>query len=179
MESVYSLCLIVGLALSVISFLSSMIGDAADSVVDALCMQFDIPGTDIALFPVSSVALCMTAILFGGTGKMMTIAGFNGAVTVASAAGAGLAGGILMQNLIKFLKKHGIQKETMVDDSMSATGTVILKIPGDGLGTVSIRSKGSKHSYRARSSDGESIEQGTDVTVLSIEDGVAIVSELV
>lgn len=89
---------------------------------------------------------------------------------------------LVLVSLIHFfilvpLSKAEQNTASRMEDSKGKVGEVLITIPEDGFGEVLLKSKFGNNGQPAKSSDNSEIPEGSQVTVVGIEDGVVLVVE--
>lgn len=184
-SDVYLFCFLVGVALSVFSFLAGAIhlhlpfkmqapfhaqaGAHAHGAVNGG------GGGHISWFNASTVLAFMA--WFGGVGYLMTkYSHLETVVIVAIASFAGLAAGWIV---LRFLLKLAGQSDEPLRESdrriVGALGTVSSTIRENGTGEIIFPLGGSRRCSGARSEDGTPIEKGAEVMIERYEKGIAYV----
>ena len=132
----------------------------------------------IGLLPTSLMSLSALAIVFGAVGSVMTLNGSGGILTFVVAAITGYFAGVVVQTIIKTLKKiqkrnYGINENELLLYDGKVIDTIL---PGQ-LGTVSFNTLKDVHvSYPARCADQQlRLETGRTVKALNISNGVLTV----
>lgn len=203
----FYLCFLAGgIVLPLISFIMGSLSNGADAGLDTdVSMNSDLdidPGVDantgadtnlgpevdpgvgsetmfsLGLIPTSFLSISALAIIFGAVGAIMTRAGNGKLLTLIIAALSGYFASVVVQTLIKSLKKiqtinYGIdEKELMLYD-----GKVIETILPDQLGAVSfVTLKNIRVSYPARCADKSlKLSSGKIVKVVEYKNGIFIV----
>ncbi|MDF2484890.1 MAG: hypothetical protein K0R46_1058 [Herbinix sp.] len=132
----------------------------------------------IGLLPTSLMSLSALAITFGAVGSIMTMIGKGWILTVVVAAIAGYLASVVVQTIIKTLKKiqkrnYGINENELLMYDGKVIDTIL---PGQ-LGTVSFNTLKDVHvSYPARCSDSLlRLETGRMVKALEVNNGIFLV----
>ncbi|MGB7433787.1 MAG: NfeD family protein [Candidatus Acidiferrum sp.] len=180
-SDVYLFCFVVGVALSVFSFL-------AGAIHLHLPFKLHLPfhaqhahvhgaagGTHISWFNASTVLAFLA--WFGGVGYLMTA--YSHVETffiVAIATFAGMAAGwVVLRFLIKLV---GPSDEPLRESDrriIGALGTVSMTIRENGTGEIIFPLGGGRRCSGARSDDGKAIEKGAEVVIERYERGIAYV----
>jgi membrane protein implicated in regulation of membrane protease activity len=177
----YLFCFLVGVSLSVISFLAGAI-----HLHLPFKMHFHIHGaahhgaghgggTHVSWFNATTVLAFLA--WFGGVGYLMTK--YSHAETffiVGMATLAGLSAGWMMLRF--FVKLVGTPDEPLRDEDrriVGAIGTVSMAIRDDVTGEIIFAMGGGRRCSGARSEDGAPIEKGTEVVIERYEKGIAYV----
>jgi membrane protein implicated in regulation of membrane protease activity len=171
-ETLYLICFLVGLMLTVASL-----------VFGSLHIHLHVPhafhfavhrGADSA-FNLSSILMFLT--WFGGTGYVMTryrsaTAGF----ALTAAVLLGFAGGALMYLYMTRVFLANERPLLEADYDMTGVlGHISSPVREKGTGELIYMQQGTRRSCGARSEDGRAIERGTEVVVMRYEKGIAYV----
>lgn len=114
-------------------------------------------------------ALCCAG---GGTGLILDGLGVSAFFGLAWAAGAGLMGAFGINALLGWLARG---THYVAPLPQGIVGTVISRV-GPGVGEIVYVQNGARAGLPARSENGRTIEPGTEVIVLGIENGIATVA---
>lgn len=126
----------------------------------------------------SEPAVSAFLVMFGVAGYLLSR---PGRLPLVAGAGAALVLGGLWAALVTRLAiaTARVQPEHDPDDPryvlQGHVAMVIATIPVDGEGTIAYGDLEARHSLRARSIDGQAIEEGTEVCIERVDDGVAFV----
>lgn len=184
MERTYTICIIIGIGVPLLSLLLGQITDLLDGLLDGISgaleglhidVSINIGGTGLCLLPLSIQSICAGLLVFGATG-MMLIDGKNRVLCNIIAIAFGYLVSIIVQTLIRKLKK--IENTTYsTDELLLFDAKVVNTIVVGGFGSVSITTlDGITSSYPAKAKDPTlSIHQDTKVRVLYFEKNIAIV----
>ncbi|MDX1420496.1 MAG: NfeD family protein [Rubricoccaceae bacterium] len=175
MIEVYWVCLLGGLAFSVLAVL---FGDVLDGHLDGLDGALD--GIDLGdlLDPLSLVG---GATVFGGAGVLLeTYAGLGTLPTALAAAAAGLVLAVVMHFVyVRPMKRSENSTGFSVREYAGRVGEVNTAIPARGYGEVLVRMGASVTFQPAASFTGTPIPVGTAVVVVEVEpDGSLLVAPL-
>ena len=115
-------------------------------------------------------ALCAFAGIFGLVGLMMLKDGVNTQARIAIAFVSGVAGMFLVAWLMRGISRLQSSGTLKLSNAVGRSGAVYLKVPGSGRGAgkVTIEIQGRSQEFLAIT-DGEDIETGSRVTVVSVE----------
>jgi hypothetical protein len=176
----YLFCFLVGVTLSVLSFLAGVIHL---QLPVKLHLHVHLPhshgashggGAHISWFNASTLLAFLA--WFGGVGYLMTKYSHVHAIfVVAIATVAGLAAGWVM---LRFLVKLMPPDEPLRESDgriIGALGTISMSIRENGTGEVIFPLRGSRRCSGARSADGSAIEKGVEVVIERYEKGIAYV----
>jgi len=180
-SDVYLFCFLVGVTLSVFSFLA---GVTHLHLPSKLHLHVHLPhphgashggGPHISWFNAATVLAFLA--WFGGVGYLMTkYSHLETFFVVAIATLAGLAAGwIMLRFLIKLV---GPSDEPLRESDrrvVGALGTVSMTIRENGTGEIIFPLGGGRRCSGARSDDGKPIEKGTEVVIERYEKGIAYV----
>jgi asparagine N-glycosylation enzyme membrane subunit Stt3 len=180
-SDVYLFCFLVGVALSILSFLA---GVTHVHVPLKLHLHLHLPhshgagrggGGHISWFNASTVLAFLA--WFGGVGYLMTkYSHVETFFIVGIATLAGLAAGwVMLRFLIKLV---GPSDEPLRESDrriIGALGTVSMTIRENGTGEIIFPLGGGRRCSGARSEDGRPIEKGTEVVIERYEKGIAYV----
>jgi membrane protein implicated in regulation of membrane protease activity len=160
-ESFYLTCFLVGLLLTITSFVFGT--------------HFHLPTVLHLHFHLTTVLMFLT--WFGGAGYVMTHSR-SAAVGVAFTAAmlAGFAGGALMYLFMArvfIANEHPLREQDY--EMIGLLGHVSSPIRDRGTGEVIYTQEGTRRSCGARSEDGRAIGRGTEVVVMRYEKGIAYV----
>jgi membrane-bound ClpP family serine protease len=160
-ESFYLTCFLVGLLLTITSFVFGT--------------HFHLPTVLHLHFHLTTVLMFLT--WFGGAGYVMMhsrSAAVGAAFTAAMV--AGFAGGALMYLFMArvfIANEHPLREEDY--EMIGLLGRVSSPIRDRGTGEVIYTQEGTRRSCGARSEDGRAIERGAEVVVMRYEKGIAYV----
>lgn len=181
-SDVYLFCFLVGVTLSVLSFLAGVVHLQLPMKVH---LHLHLPhshasashggGGHISWFNASTLLAFLA--WFGGVGYLMTkYSHMQALLVVAVAAVAGMiAGWIMLRFLIKLV---GPSDEPLTESDgriIGALGTISMSIREGGTGEIIFPLGGSRRCSGARSTDGAAIEKGAEVVIEKYEKGIAYV----
>jgi membrane protein implicated in regulation of membrane protease activity len=112
---------------------------------------------------------------FGAAGVIASNGGLGTIGSGALGALAGLCTGALGFRFIKFLWGQQASSTVSTGDLVEKSGKVITTIPFSGIGEISLTVKGQLMHFMAREIGGDEVDEGTDVFVVEMKDGVVIV----
>ncbi|HVM19251.1 MAG TPA: NfeD family protein [Egibacteraceae bacterium] len=154
----------VGLALVVVSLI---FGDVLDGVLDFA--HFDV--TDGWL---STPVLGAFLAAFGFAGALL-LRGLQ--VSLLGATAGGVAAGVLLSGLtlgmVRALMNMPTDPTPRTADLVGAIGTVVTRIPGDGLGEITVSAAGQRVKLAARSD--KPIAYGTTVVVVEVTSPTSVI----
>ena len=181
-SDVYLFCFLVGVTLSVLSFLAGVVHLQLPMKVH---LHLHLPhshasashggGAHISWFNASTLLAFLA--WFGGVGYLMTKYSHVQALLVVliSAIAGMIAGWVMLRFLIKLV---GPSDEPLTESDgriVGALGTISMSIREGGTGEIIFPLGGSRRCSGARSADGTAIEKGAEVVVEKYEKGIAYV----
>jgi hypothetical protein len=183
MSTVFVVCFLVGLGLSVVSFVSGLEHVSIFDHIFGHRVHVHVPKAvrgAIAkkphVSPFNAAALTAFLAWFGGTGVVLQqVAHLTIAVTTAVAAGAGMVGASAVNRFIGALVKREKSVETLTMVGTIARVTMPVR-EGGGTGEIVFTHGGTRQVAGARSDDGRAIAKGTEVVVIRHEKGIAYVA---
>jgi len=178
----YLVCFLIGVTLSVVSFLG---GTFHLPHVHVHVPHAHVPhvgghagageAADVPFFNFATI----TAFLawFGGSGYLLTrYSALTVTVIMLIAILVGLAGAaIIFLFVVKFLMKHDRELDPADFDRVGALGRVISPIREGGTGEILFSMAGTRHTCGARSENGEALPKDTEIVVTRYEHGIAYV----
>jgi membrane protein implicated in regulation of membrane protease activity len=183
----YLTCFLVGVTLSVLSFLSGSfhlphfhlhiphahLGHAGAGHAGGHGPGS--PGNDLPFVNFGTV--CAFLAWFGGTGYLLTRYSTLVVAAVASLAFfAGLAGaGVVFWFVAKVLLAHEHELDPADYDRVGVLGKVVSTIREGGTGEIIFSQAGTRHTCGARSENVEALGKGTEIVVTRYERGIAYV----
>lgn len=180
MDTVYTICLVVGFAIPLITLLLGGIFDASvdtdgDGPDLGFDFGFDIGDISISLLPVSLHSICVGLMLFGAMGKILGDS-LKLWMVVLIAVAVGYVGAVIIQSLIRTLRK--VEHTTISrEDLAGCDGHVVNTIIAGGFGSVSVTTfDGITTNYPAKADNPtQVIRQGSIVTIVRVEKNEVIV----
>ncbi len=171
MTAVYILTAIVGLPLVAYAVLSGDDGDAGEGP------DFD-DGSLFAYFSLGTMAFF--GGFFGLTGLVLTGAGTGTAVTAALALIVGVIAAGTQRGLLQYVARTSSSSHLSDVDFAGKAATVLVPIQADHRGRILVQVGEERHQLTAELAAGnrQTLDVGSSVVVLSIEGGVARVSDL-
>ena len=163
-ELIFASSALVGGILFVLYFFLLMIGGVATDIFDGL-FGIDVDMGADASFKALTFQGIMAFMMFFGLGGLYVLRTDSDATSLAVLAGA-ICGGISMYGTGKLFELFvDLQQDGSIEmeDAIGATGQVYLRIPGDGVGQVTVEVSGALRTYNAKS-EGE-IEIPTDAFI--------------
>ncbi len=186
MTTLFVVCFVAGLGLSVVSFVSGLEHvNVFDHVfhghrvlhLPRLPRVIHHAGPKRAKSSMINAA-AVTAFLtwFGGGGMLLErFAPWSRALVVGGAAVIGLAGGALINSVINALARRESTAESL--SMIGVIGRTVVAIrEGDGTGEIVFTHAGTRRVAGARSDCGRAIPKGTEVVVTRYEKGIAYVA---
>jgi len=163
MLSVYWICLLGGLAFTVVAF---FVGDLLDGVLE---------GLDALLDPLSLVG---GVAAFGGAGVILeTTTGLGSGATAGLAALLGAALAVAMHFLyVRPMKRSESSTGFSVEEYRGKLGEVLTTIPARGYGEVLVRMGAANTFRQAASFRGAEIARGTRVVIVEVREGDLLVA---
>jgi membrane protein implicated in regulation of membrane protease activity len=185
LRQAYTVCIVIGVSLPLISLvfgqifgLFSDLFDGLSGIFDGFHFSFDINIGDINIcfLPVSVQSVCAGLLLFGSVGKLVFNGG-NYVVANIAATAAGYAAALAIQTFINRLKKIE-HRPPSKEELMFCETKVVNKILAGGYGSVSVRTEQGSINYPAKSLDPiEEIRQNTFVYIIRFDRNVAVVKK--
>lgn len=177
MDKVYLVCMILGIVFPLLS----IVFDVFDNVFDALFssiefLEFDGAEVDLWFLPLSANSIFGFLLFFGGSGRLLKYTGKGNISIFLIACVIGYVAAILIQLLIRKLKKVESPSINMTD-LLLYEGKVENAIAEKGYGSVSFWVHDTVVTYPAKSFDGHKILQGTTVKVKEIQEQNIVVVE--
>lgn len=183
MTTLFIICFIAGLGLSVVSFVSGL---ERVNVFDHVFHGHHVIHTPRGIrhagpkhsktSMINAAAITAFLTWFGGGGLLLErLTPWSGALQLTGAGVIGLVGGAVINSVINALSK----RESLAE-SLNMTGviarTVVPIRAGDGTGEIVFTHSGARRVSAARSDDGRAIDKGTEVIVTKYEKGIAYVT---
>jgi membrane protein implicated in regulation of membrane protease activity len=181
MDSLYLACFAFGLLFTVATFLLGALGSGHDLHIPGLNVDVGDGGAHGDGHPhVSPFSLSVISAFlawFGGAGFVMTrYSTLTGAASLALASAAGLLGGGIV---FVVLGRWVFPRLThMRAEDYTREGTIARVTSGiveGGTGEIVYTLEGTQHVDGARSASGEALPRGTEVVILKVERGIALV----
>ncbi len=128
----------------------------------------------------ATYSLGLAAAVFGGVGLLvLLLLPIDPVVGTLVALGAGLLAGLIALGLLVYLPSRGRVEEKLIDfDATGRRATVVIPIPGNGIGEVTFRDGRKAINLAARSTTGQPIDKETIVVIERVTKRVAVVSPL-
>ncbi|MFL6248796.1 MAG: hypothetical protein ACJ74H_22425 [Thermoanaerobaculia bacterium] len=183
MTTLFVVCFIAGLGLSVVSFVSGLqhvtLFDNIFHGHRVLHLPNAIRHAGVKKAKVGSMinAAAITAFLtwFGGGGLLLErLTHFAHSLIVGGAAIVGISGGAFINSVINALARRESTAESL--SMIGVIGKTVVPIrAGDGTGEIVFTHAGTRRVAGARSENGRAITKGTEVVVTRYEKGIAYV----
>jgi hypothetical protein len=170
MNTLFVVCFIAGLGLSVISF-------ASVSRVLHLPRFVRHGGVKKSASTVNAAAMTAFLTWFGGGGLLLErLTPFALPLVAGGAVAMGLSGGAFINSVINALARHESTAESL--SMIGVIGRTVIPIrAGDGTGEIVFTHTGTRRVAGARSQSGRAISKGSEVVVMRYEKGIAYVAQ--
>ena len=171
MSSLFFVCFIAGLGLSVLSFLSGFHrGLHLPRFFRHASLKKGKAGS-----MVNAAAIAAFLTWFGGGGVLLErLTPFIFPVVIGAAIAMGIAGGALINSAINALARRETPAQPL--SMIGVIGKTVVPIRGaDGTGEIVFTHAGTRRVAGARSENGRAITKGTEVVVMRYEKGIAYV----
>lgn len=181
MDTLYLICAIVGGTFLIGQFLLSLVGIGHDVDHDASVHSDSDHGSSWFAGVLSLRAITAAVMLFGLSGMWATAAGRDLITGLGFAGLGGVAGLLLVAQLMRFL--HGLAEEgnIQIDNSVGLPATVYLTIPGKlaSAGKVQLELQNRTVEYQAVTAHPDPLLTGSRVTVVAVvnSDTVEVIPE--
>jgi membrane protein implicated in regulation of membrane protease activity len=195
---VFQVCFATGVLFSILSFIMGRISDfdhmGVDTDIDndidtdfSTDTDFDVD-TDMSVeveavpelpvSPLKPIVITAFVTVFGGIGMICTIKGYSQAAAVVIALISGAAAAFLLYRFI-IVPLYRAQNTSAISQKQlrGALAKVSLAINGNLFGKITYTVSGNSYSAPARSIDGEDIERGVPVVIISIEKNTCYVKQ--
>ena len=178
MTNFFVVCFLVGLGLSVVSFVSGL---EHVNVFDRVFHSHHGHGPRLKMkrakaSPLNLAAITAFLVWFGGGGLLMErLTPLTMPLIVAGAAVIGAVGGSLINKVINTLARNETTAESLTMIGTIAKTTVPIR-EGDGTGEIVFTHQGTRQVAGARSDNGRAIDKGAEVIVTRYEKGIAYVA---
>jgi len=177
-ELLFAASALVGGILFVLYFFLLMIGGIATDVFDGL-FGIDVDmGADASFKALTFQGIMAFMMFFGLAGLYVTKS--DGGPTLSVLAGA-IAGGISMYSTGKLFELFvTLQQDgtTELSETIGSKGQTYLRIPGDGVGQVTVEVNGAQRTYNAKSHDDAEIATGDFIEVVDVIGEVLVVQRM-
>lgn len=178
MTTLFVVCFVAGLGLSVVSFVSGL---EHVSVFDQVfhghrVVHLSPAGRRRSNSMINVAAITAFLTWFGGGGLLLErLTPWSSALIYAGAAVIGISGGALINSVINALARRESTAESL--SMLGVIGKTVVPIrEGDGTGEIVFTHDGTRRVAGARSESGRAIAKGTEVVVTRYEKGIAYVS---
>ena len=180
MNTLFLVCFLVGLSLSVVSFVSGLDRiNVFDQIfghghhVKISVKHVHHHGARVSPFNMAAITAFLT--WFGGAGIVLQqVAHLGTAALAGTSAVAGLAGGSVVNRFLRSLMRR--EKPLEASTIVGKVAQVTSSIREGGTGEVVYSMHGTRHVEAARSDHGTAIEKGSQVVIVRHEKGIAYVS---
>ena len=179
MNTLFLVCFLVGLSLSVVSFVSGLDRiNVFDQIFGhghhvKLHLRHHQHGARVSPFNMAAITAFLT--WFGGAGIVLQqITRLAGALLVGACAVVGLAGGSVVNRFLRSLMRS--EKPLEASTIVGKIARVTSAIREGGTGEIVYSLHGTRHVEAARAESGASIEKGAQVVVVRHEKGIAYVN---
>jgi membrane protein implicated in regulation of membrane protease activity len=170
MNTLFLVCFLLGLSLSVISFAS------AHHVHFMKHLQHG-RGMHSRLSSINMTAITAFLMWFGGAGLVLEqTTRLNAAADGVIAVVAGVAGGSVINRLVRSLMRS--ERPLEPSSIVGKVAKVTSSIRAGGTGEIVYALHGTRHAEAARAESGSAINKGTKVVVMRHEKGIAYVSSI-
>lgn len=185
MTSLFVVCFIAGLGLSVVSFVSGLEHvNVFDHVFHGRMLRLPRIGRRAGRSFINAAAITAFLTWFGGGGLLLerltpalseAVGPFSMPLIYAGAAVIGISGGALINSVIGALSRRETTAESL--SMLGVIGKTVVPIrEGDGTGEIVFTHAGTRRVAGARSDSGRAIAKGTEVVVTRYEKGIAYVA---
>ena len=177
-ELLFAASALVGGVLFVLYFFLLMIGGIATDVFDGL-FGIDVDLGADASFKALTFQGIMAFMMFFGLAGLYVLKS-DGGPSMSVLAGA-IAGGASMYSTGKLVELFvTLQQDgtTELSEAIGSKGQTYLRIPGDGVGQVTVDVNGAQRTYNAKSEDGTGIGTGDFIEVVDVIGEVLVVKRI-
>ena len=177
-ELLFAASALVGGVLFVLYFFLLMIGGIATDVFDGL-FGIDVDLGADASFKALTFQGIMAFMMFFGLAGLYVLKS-DGGPSMSVLAGA-IAGGASMYSTGKLFELFvTLQQDgtTELSEAIGSKGQTYLRIPGDGVGQVTVDVNGAQRTYNAKSEDGARIGTGDFIEVVDVIGEVLVVKRI-
>ena len=177
-ELLFAASALVGGVLFVLYFFLLMIGGIATDVFDGL-FGIDVDMGADASFKALTFQGIMAFMMFFGLAGLYVLKS-DGGPSMSVLAGA-IAGGASMYSTGKLFELFvTLQQDgtTELSEAIGSKGQTYLRIPGDGVGQVTVDVNGAQRTYNAKSEDGTGIGTGDFIEVVDVIGEVLVVKRI-
>src|SRR5438067_8927694 len=168
MNTLFLVCFLVGLSLSVVSFASAHVKLHVKHGHHG-------HGARTRLSPFNFAAITAFLTWFGGTGIVpQQLTRLGAALLIAAATVVGVAGGSVINRFLRSLMRR--EKPLEASTIVGKVAQVTSSIRQGGTGEIVYSLHGTRHAEAARAESGASIDKGSQVVVVRHEKGIAYVN---
>lgn len=176
MYGIFQICFYVGLLMIVVAFFIGQICDVTG--IDGLDLSIgDVP----LLFPFSPLLIFLFATIFGGSG-MLLLTYVKWCPYWMILLAAAILGSLVCIGIRKFilipLKKAENTSAAEADELIGLLAKVNEKVPKGGFGEITYTINGNSYVAPAKSTTGEEISAGTEVSICWIKDHVFYITKI-
>lgn len=174
----FQVCFFVGLGLVILSFIAGSLLDFLG--IDGIDLDLDMFGPDISL-PLSPRLLILFVTVFGGIGWILMNSNhpLSAFLIILIAAASGLAASLLFQIAIIIpLKKAENTSAPDTEELIGVLARVTERVPEKGFGEITYIVNGNSYTAPAKSTTGEAIKKGDDVSICWIEEHIFYVANI-
>jgi hypothetical protein len=150
--------------------------EGVDADIGEIGLEHEIEGVGPSPFSLRTIA--MFAVGFGAGGLIGLGLGLPDPLTLVPASGVGLMTAIPMWLFLRFLYAEQASTSIQPPDYVGLIGRVTVSVPEGKPGQVALIVRGQRMNVPARSEDGSPIRAQAQVQVLSMQEGMVIVKEL-
>jgi len=184
MTTLFVVCFIAGLGLSVVSFVSGLEHvNVFDNIfhghaphLPKMVRHGGARGSHHRGSALNAASVTAFLVWFGGGGLLLErLTPWSLPLIVAGSAVIGLFGGTLLNRVIGALSRRESMAEALTMTGTIARTTVPIRA-GDGTGEIVFTHQGTRRVAGARSDDGHAIAKGVEVVVTRYEKGIAYVT---
>ena len=175
-ELIFATSALIGGILFLLYFFLLMIGGVATDIFDGL-FGLDVDMGADASFKALTFQGIMAFMMFFGLGGLYVLRTDSEATSLAVFAGS-VCGGISMYSTGKLFELFvDLQQDGSIEmeDAIGSTGQVYLRIPGDGVGQVTVEVSGALRTYNAKSEGDVEIPTDSFIEVVGILGEVLVV----
>src|SRR6266850_1124088 len=181
MNTLFLVCFLVGLSLSVVSFVSGLdrinvfdqIFGHGHHVKISVKHGHQHHGARVSPFNMAAITAFLT--WFGGAGIVLQqVTRLGPSILIVTSAVAGIAGGSVINRFLRSLMRR--EKPLEASNILGKIAQVTSSIREGGTGEVVYSMHGARHVEAARADSGVPIEKGAQVVIVRHEKGIAYVS---
>ncbi len=179
MNTLFLVCFLVGLSLSVVSFVSGLDRiNVFDQIFGhghhmRLRVKHGHHGSRVSPFNMAAITAFLT--WFGGTGLvLLQLTRLTQPLLIGASVAVGIVGGSVINRFLRGLMRS--EKPLEASTLVGKTAQVTSPIREGGTGEIVYILHGTRHAEAARSESGQAVEKGTQVVIVRHEKGIAYVS---